>query len=266
MSSRREVSNQANSKQDLQRVLEIGLRNQDAAAVGCGCGGYESREKDEELSEPEFMAMIDKLVEVEARGMTRDDRASFKQVAKEQAKKRASQAGRITKEGVKGAGKLTRKSAQALVTEVNIMWLGAKKPAHWLKLSAPELSSRFKKSLRTSLTKPAWENILKAEGGDRYYTCDSSANCHADVNIFDATEGKGGVIKCKVFVKFKDDPKTDEEMFLSSISKDIFGEATEDLGDSVTMSYIKYEEILKRCDRCLDVATRRMKDKLANFM
>ena len=248
---------------NLARVIRVGHENREAGGVGCGCYG---QFEDETLSPDEFVAAVDEIVDIQARGMTRQDRDRFKTVAKNEAKKRTSQAGRLAKSGAKEAGKLTRASAQALVTEVNIMWKGANKPAHWLKLSAQDLAARFKKSLRISLTKPAWANILKAPGGDRYYTCDSAANCHADLHIIDASGGSDGTIRCRVFIKFKEDPETDEEIFLSSIGDQIFGEATENLGDAVTMSFIKYDEILKRCDRCLDVATKHMKDKLANFM
>lgn len=157
---------------NLSRVLKIGAANK--ATIDAG------------LTEAEFSAEVDRIVEFKAAkmsGVSKDEILNFKSMAARAARSYTEMAKDAALQGSKEAAGLTKKAASELLYEIELQWKGAVRPLHFTTAPAPVLIKRLKTDYIRRFEERSWKNIQSAsEGGgnpSRVYVADSGANMWA---------------------------------------------------------------------------------------
>jgi hypothetical protein len=138
-----------------------------------------------DLTDDSFEATVHH--EVEERGarmkMSKEQRKKMKQDALKMAREKGKYAGKQMERGSKYAAEKTKQGAKNLVDVVQRSWAGAKKPAHWVVLSASDLSKRLSVDYKRAIEKLGWENIKLASDATRVLYAETGANMHAVITI-----------------------------------------------------------------------------------
>lgn len=139
----------------------------------------------EELTDDAFEATVHHVVEkVGARmRMSKQDRQKMKADALKMAREKGKYAGKQLQRGSKYAAQKSKQGASDLVDMVQRSWAGAKKPVHWVALTASDLSKRLSKDYKRAVEKKGWENIKRASDATRVLYADTGANMHAVITV-----------------------------------------------------------------------------------
>lgn len=160
---------------NLSRVLQIGAANK--ATIDAG------------LTEAEFSAEVDRLVEFKAAkmsGVSKDEILNLKSMAVEATRSYTAMAKDAALQGSKEAAGLTKKAASELLYKIELQWKGAVRPLHFLMASAPVLIKRLKTDYMRTFEERSWKNMQSASGGGdphRAYVADSGANMWAYIYL-----------------------------------------------------------------------------------
>ena len=162
---------------NLSRVLQIGAANK--ATIDAG------------LTEAEFSAEVDRLVEFKAAkmsGVSKDEILNFKSMAVEATRSYTAMAKDAALQGSKEAAGLTKKAASELLYKIELQWKGAVRPLHFLMASAPVLIKRLKTDYMRTFEERGWKNMQSAVGDvRRRYVADSGANMWAYIDLSKTT-------------------------------------------------------------------------------
>lgn len=217
---------------NLSRVLEIGAANK--ATIDAG------------LTDVEFAAEVDRLVEFEKAkmpSMSREDYERYKKMAADKTREYTMKAKDAAMRGSKEAARLTKEGAKIVLLEVKKMWENAKGHIHFATTSNYELKKRLKADYRKFFVKAAWEKLQLSKKGSKEYHNDTGGNLFCDVTFY------GTTVEVKVYVYFKeDDPEYSQFAKLDAAM-----EHTEkrDLGDG--MDAITYSGICGFVDNMIDI-------------
>lgn len=254
----------------LSHVLSVGLSNtSDPVNPAYAVGAAATLNVDATISRTEFEFEVMRIVDIDAKMLTKADYNRYKMKARELlSKTSAGGAGGLSKAGKEagrlagGAAVLTRKSAARLAEEIKRRWQRATPAIHWSSSTPMQLGTLLKKNYKLSFPERAWKNIIRGNNVDKWLYSESGGNCHAEINIDDIDDdvsGQRGMLRVKVFISFNENPKDEAEKKMAAIADKLVGISALDLGNSNQMASITHKAIMERIDSSIDDAVLQLK-------
>lgn len=214
----------------LSHVLSVGIAN--SASVDAGI-----------MTEREFEAEVERLVEFEAAKMSRmseEEYERWKKMAKDKTREYTMKAQDAAMRGSKEAARLTKQGAQEIVKQVKLMWDGAKNAIHFATATNKELKKRLKKDYRVYFVADSWRNLKASQDGAKMYTADTGGNLYSKIEFDDNT------VRVSVTVYFREkDPE------YAVLGDKVFHSEFRDLGQG--MDAITYDSICRFVDSMIDI-------------